>query len=342
MTYGGTIVDTNPLPANGCPGAPNVSGGRCLTDAQVQTELQSFLSSQSKPGGLTNEYFLLTPPGVTSCFDQAATVCSANAGPGGTVVFCAYHSRTSTSGRYIYSNIPDMDDIGGCDPFAFGSNADCNTLTCIWPNGWADGVLSAVSHEHNETITDPQPNNAWADWGSGGNNRGLGDENGDKCNGDADADPDTNLRFDSNTFDYSPYNETINGRQYWIQREWSNQSLACVNHWSPSGPMPGAAFQVQSQSGNTVNFDATASCGGNCSSIAQYVWQFNDNTNPGQAPQNVTVKATNPVLSHTFPHPGTYTVALTTMGPDARSHGVSANVRCWGPSARCRTSSASR
>ena len=41
--------------------------------------------------------------------------------PGGTPHFCAYHSTTDTTSHDIYSNIPDMDDITGCDPFASNS-----------------------------------------------------------------------------------------------------------------------------------------------------------------------------------------------------------------------------
>ena len=46
----------------------------------------------------------------------------------------------------------------------------------------SDGALQGgLSHEHNESITDPEPNNAWTDFG------GNGGENGDKCRMFSDA-----------------------------------------------------------------------------------------------------------------------------------------------------------
>jgi hypothetical protein len=318
VSAGGVITDTDPFPASGCSGAPGATGGRCLTDQQIQNELQSYLSAHGYPAGMTNEYFVLTPPAVASCFDAGGNVCSGNAGPGGTPYFCAYHSTTDTTSHYIYSNIPDMDDVNGCDPFASFSpqgETDCVDYTCVWPNGWADGVLSAVEHEHNESLTDPQPNNAWADWGGG--SRPLGDENGDKCNFDAGDDP-NGVWSPSPTdpFKGTPYNETINGRHYFIQREWSNDSMSCKSGYSLSAG-PGASFTASTVSGHTVSFNASGSGGG----IAQYVWQFNDG--PGQT---TTAKTTGPTIQHTFPSAGIYKVALTTMAGSGRSHGTDKTV----------------
>ena len=46
------------------------------------------------------------------------------------------------------------------------------------PNGTSDGALiGGLSHEHVESITDPEPNNAWTDWGA------ETGEIGDKCGG---------------------------------------------------------------------------------------------------------------------------------------------------------------
>ena len=48
------------------------------------------------------------------------------------------------------------------------------------PNGTtSDGVLEGgLSHEHVESITDPEPNNAWTDFANG---EPTGYEIGDKC-----------------------------------------------------------------------------------------------------------------------------------------------------------------
>ena len=75
------------------------------------------------------------------------------------------------------------------------------------PNGDdTDATINVVSHEHNETITDPQ-GSAWYD------RRGY--ENGDKCA----------WNFGTVT---SGYNQTINANHYILQQEWSNKSSGCV------------------------------------------------------------------------------------------------------------------
>ena len=49
-----------------------------------------------------------------------------------------------------------------------------------YPNGIADGEINGgLSHEHNESITDPMPNDAWTN-GAGAN---QGEEVGDQCVG---------------------------------------------------------------------------------------------------------------------------------------------------------------
>lgn len=320
VSAGGMITDTNPYPNSGCPSAPPVAGGRCLTDAQIQAELQSVLAALGKPNGLTNEYFVVMPKGVGSCFDSAGQQCSGNAGAN--PVFCAYHSRTATSSQYVYSNIPDVSDLAGCDSFAStspGGNDFCSNFLCIWPNGYGDGVMSAVEHEHNESMTDPEPNNAWADWSQLHNK--PGDENGDKCNFDAMDDPDRTIH--TNSFgplsgSFTPSNQTIGSHRYLIQMEFSNQNFACLSHYTPTGSAPPAAF---SASGHGLNVTLAAQSG-----AAQYVWQFNDDVAPGHSPQQFTETTTSPTITHAFPQVGTYTVALTAMAADGRSAAVSHSV----------------
>src|SRR5207302_6117735 len=129
--------------------------------------------------------------------------------------------HSQSSGGYIYSNIPDLSGVNGCDPFV----TFCPNFNCFYNNGPADGVLSAVSHEHNESTTDPQPNNAWTDWQPGCNQFSppyCGGEIGDKCNNDGTAD--SHLVPQDDTFgDDTPYNEIINSHHYLLQTEWSNQ-----------------------------------------------------------------------------------------------------------------------
>ena len=167
----------------------------------------------------------------------------------------------------------------------------------------SDGALQGgLSHEHNESITDPEPNNAWTDIG------GSGGEIGDKCGGST-----------GSALGKAPngasYNQLINGHLYWYQEEWSNQTDQCLQRLTFSGEEPTATFSTTPQSGNTVSFNATGSTapGG----VARYNWQFNDG--PGLSAPTET---TSPTVSHAFPAAGTYVVALTVFAPDGSSIGT--------------------
>jgi hypothetical protein len=79
-SFRGAYTDTNPYPASeGCTdphpltfGVPLLEGGgpACLTDAQVRTQLKTFISEQhGLQKGMGTIFYLLTPPGVTVCLD---------------------------------------------------------------------------------------------------------------------------------------------------------------------------------------------------------------------------------------------------------------------------------
>lgn len=311
--YGGTYTDPDPLPANGCPANP---GDICLTDAQLQTELNNFLSANHLPADLSHEYFLLTPPSVASCIDAAGSACSGNADLN--LAYCAYHSE-STHG-YVYANIPDEAGLPGCDPFVTSCPPG---VSCAYDNGPADGMLTGISHEHNESTTDPEPNSAWTDLQVcySGSPQTCGGEIGDKCADDEFADPNLNLQADG-LGNATPYNETINGHHYLLQMEWSNQGKGCRDRFTGNGSSATAKFSASANSPTTLTFSAAGSTA--TGGVAEYVWQFNDDPMTLQAN---TVETTSPTISHTFPLSGYfYTVALTVMGPDGTSIGTAKNV----------------
>jgi PKD repeat protein len=285
--YGGTFVDPQPYPVSGCPEATF-----CLTDEQIQTELKRFVAEKELPADLAHEYFLLTPPEVESCFEEeAGFVCSAGV-PGGE--FCAYHGNAPLPEGHelIYSNDPYVLGIVGCDE---GNH----------PNGPSDAALQGgLSHEHNESITDPEPNNAWTDFGS----TPFG-EIGDKCGGE--------LGASLGTFKGSSYNQLINGDHYSYQEEWSNQGHQCLQRLSFRGERPTATFIQGAGAGNEVKFDATGSSapGG----VHMYNWQFNANSAP--------TETSSPRVNHVFPAPGTYIVALTIFASDGTSIGTMRSVQ---------------
>ena len=292
-TFGGALVDTDPYPATECPAAAPVIA--CLTDPQIQAELEHFVGHLGLKMDLSHEYFLLPPPHVETCFNNNPNAkppfgsCSAGE-PKAIAGFCAYHGNTTLSPMLIYSNNP----FDATNPLCQDGNN---------PNGIADGEINGgLSHEHNESITDPLPNDAWTN-GAGAN---QGEEVGDQCV----ASMGTPLGKAPNG---AKYNQVINGHFYWYQEEWSNQTHSCLQRLTPSKVRPQARFTVTAGSGLTLKFNASRSRapGG----IAEYVWQFND-ANGAQ-----TVEKTTPTISHKFPSAGAYSVGLTIMAKNGTSTG---------------------
>jgi hypothetical protein len=189
-TSGGSTVDTDPFPSSGCIAT---SGGPCISDSQLQTEVSKVVAAHGWPKGLGAEYFVYFPPGVTTCMDVTSIECSGN-------VYCAYHSSLgSGSSTILYANMP-YDGVSGCDS---GEH----------PNGDAGGddEVNVTSHENIETITDPL-GTAWYD--------ASGQEIGDKCN--------FNFGSPLGGPAGAEYNEQISSGNYWMQMEWSNASSGCV------------------------------------------------------------------------------------------------------------------
>jgi hypothetical protein len=202
-TFAGSYVDRDPLPANGCSDGVDPV---CLTDFQLQAEIQNVLTAKGWHGTPTNEFFLMTPVGVGSCGDPGGTECSTNA-------FCAYHNAfTDAAGEpVIYANEPYEGQLGGCsDPAKQGFPNDPD----------ADTTINTISHEHNESITDPF-GDAWIDVGSG-------DENGDLCAYTYGA--------PLGTVGGQPYNQVINGHDYSLQQEFSDLGSACIQNATQEHP----------------------------------------------------------------------------------------------------------
>jgi hypothetical protein len=203
-TVGGSYVDHDPLPANGC---DDGTDPYCLTDQQLQDEIQNVLTAKGWHGSLTNMFFLLTPVGVGSCIDGFSGVCSSN-------YFCAYHNAfvDTNSEDVIYANEPYEGGLGGCD----GNNGVIPPGPGFgFPNDQdSDTTINTISHEHNEAITDPFGDAWYADDGSG-------DEIGDLCayyyGPRAGTAPNG-----------QPYSQKINGNNYSLQEEYSNADNGCV------------------------------------------------------------------------------------------------------------------
>ncbi|MDQ6834811.1 MAG: hypothetical protein M3016_01350 [Actinomycetota bacterium] len=190
---GGSYNDTDPYPANGC--NANAGSGTCITDSQLQAEVNKFVTAHALPRGLGAMYFVYFPSGVATCFDSSGSQCSTN-------VYCAYHSSLGSGpSSTLYANMPYA-GVPGCESGQY-------------PNGnvAADSVLNVTSHENIEGITDPL-GNAWYD--------SRGNEIGDKCN--------FNFGAPLGGTAGHEYNEAISTGKYWLQQEWSNANSGCVQH----------------------------------------------------------------------------------------------------------------
>ena len=292
--FGGVLVDTNPYPASQCP--VNAPVTNCLTDAQIQHEIESFVTAHHLPADLSHEYFLLTPPHVESCFSndpaQSFGGCSAGIVPVDQFgAYCAYHQNTATPTMIFYANMPYDADSPFCQDFNY-------------PNGLiSDGEINGgLSHEHMESVTDPIPNDAWT--------IGAGDLHGFEIGDVCVSDMGTTL----GTSNGSPFNQVINGHPYWYQTEWSNFTHSCVQRVTLPKPLPTAKETVTAGNGTDMTFDAGKSKapGG----IAQYSWQFNAVLNAE------TVEQTTPTTTYTFPAPGAYSTGVAVFNPDGMSTGT--------------------
>jgi hypothetical protein len=302
VRFGGVLVDRDPYPPSQCPTGipsdiPNFTyvATTCLTDAQIQTEIQNFVTRHHLPTDLSHEYYLLTPKGVESCFSNNPATnydgCSAGE-PRPFRGFCAYHQNTATPTMIFYANMPFDADNPRCQ--------DGN-----YPNGLiSDGEINGgLSHEHMESVTDPLPNDAWTN-GAGAL---QGSEVGDQCN----RVRGTPLGTAPNG---SPYNQVINGHFYWYQEEWDNSSHSCVQRVTLPSTLPTAAETVTAGAGTDMTFDASQSTapGG----VAQYSWQMN------AVPFAPTVETTTPQFTYTFPAAGAYSTGLTVFNSSGLSAGT--------------------
>jgi hypothetical protein len=295
VTFGGVLVDTDPYPASQCPvNAPVI---HCLTDAQIQHEIESFVTARHLPTDLSHEYFLLTPPHVESCFSNNPATgfdgCSAGIVPVEEFgAYCAYHGNTATPTMIFYANMPyDADS-----PFCQDGN---------YPNGLiSDGEINGgLSHEHMESVTDPIPNDAWT-IGAGSLH---GFEIADVCVGDMGA--------TLGTANGSPYNQVINGHPYWYQTEWSNYTHSCVQHVKLPRPLPTAKETVTAGNGTAMTFDAGHSIAPH-GGVALFSWQFNAVANAE------TVEQPASTITYTFPAPGAYSTGVAVFAPDGSSSGT--------------------
>jgi PKD repeat protein len=229
-------------------------------------------------------YFVFTPVKVGSCFDSTALTCAYTQ-------YCGFHSFIGTAGtasEILYAHEPWAYNISGCDTnIAFGTG---------YPNADAiDPVVSTLSHEASETMTDPNLN-AWYD--------SSGNEDGDKCSylyGNGGYGSLSGLA--NNGLGY--YNYTFSTDQYLMQLEWDNRLLTCARTNTDVQPTV-TISPATATHGVATAFTATVT---DPAGLAYVSWSFGD----GTATTTTTVNS----QSHTYATAGSYT--LTTIVTD--NHG---------------------
>jgi PKD domain len=299
----------------------------CVTDKDLHEEIGRARSSafglqNHWESSLKHIYFVFTPPEVGGCFfnraeesERASEEANACAfAPGG---YCSYHSNFGTQNEpTLYADLPDNGGVEGCDSFEHPNAA-----------GGVDGTLDALSHEHNETITDPLGGSGWHDL--------IGNEMADKCvppnafeevggiltglYGVPLGGSPAEVIEESGKLIVRPgtlYNEQIGSGDYWLQTAWSNAAVAdeggCVQRMVPIE----FAAPVGARATTPVEFNGESS-GEPGDPPYYWVWNFGDSMQVG-TPEAKTL--------HTYALPGRYKVTLTVYDKYGNSNTVSKEV----------------
>ncbi len=192
---GDVIDDTDQYPGQSQQCQSPQNAGACVTDAQIQTEIDHLISTDGGSRGLTNLWFVFLPANVDECI--STDVCGTNA-------FAAYHSDYNDgNGTTIYAvSIDPTIEVG---TISQGADPEGDPV--------AEATIDGAAHETIEATTDPQ-GTAWMD--------PNGYEVADKCEfGSQYGTP----LGENNA---APYNQVIHSDKWLIQEMWSNASESCV------------------------------------------------------------------------------------------------------------------
>jgi PKD repeat protein len=201
----------------------------------------------------------------------------------------------------MYAVMPTLSLGAGRDPkdCQWDGNARLQT-----PNGNAgDLLVSSLSHEDNEAITNPLLN-AWYV-------SSTRSEDGDVCSSTGPFAPDQ----DENPLAFRPvlggsasagtlYDQMFSGDRYYLQSEWSNGAGGCAMRPGKASLTPAFTASI---TGTTVQLNAAVTS--SSSGYSSVTWNFGDGT-----PSAFTAYPGHPAeVAHTFPGPGAYTVSLTVV-----------------------------
>lgn len=263
-TYGGPVIDSDPLPPNGCtePASTGPGWTVCLTDAQLENEIENVIAANHLPTTNHDIFFLVTPDGLGSCTDSTSSSCALGGQASG---YCGYHSETPNG--ILYAVIPYNAMPGHCQ----SNNPRPNGST-------ADPTISTISHEQNETVTDPD-GDAWID--------SQGNEEADLCL--------TNFGSPIGGSGNRVWNESINGAHFYLQELWSDADSACEQRAKPDT----LALSLTRDPGRTRSVAFVAHGSDPNGWLVGFKWLFGD----GRV-------ASGRRVNHAFKLPGTYRVTV--------------------------------
>jgi PKD repeat protein len=318
------LIDTQPYPAAD---TANCSGSPCITDAQLEQELQRLVAADGLPNdgpaGSTElpqsaPIYLIVLPGDVNVCDPGVGCASAT--------FCAYHSSfTDGNGdTLLYAAMPML--LADSNPKR--CQVDGNTAVQEPNSDPADVVIGDVAHEDNETITDPLGTSWWDPI--------SGNEEADGCSmtgpfsSKSETDPNAfepTLGGSASTDNL--YDQLINGDQYYTQSLWSNGDGTSSGSGCQMQPAAGTitpSFSVSgaTQTGSSLSFNPSAST--STFAISSETWDFGDGTTAFHAGGLTSV-------SHAYTAPGTYAVTLTLVDNRGNLQTTTQKTTITGPAA---------
>ena len=231
--FGKAITDKDAYPAetSECAERPSTP---CVSDVQINKELRSLVKEHKLPGQVfepgqassqeaTHSYFVLLPPGVSICdanrtepggVEHVGIGCSSRQ-------FCAYHNfafnaEYELAEDVVYAGMSYLPGVNGC-------------VTPQHPSGIFDDELTLMEHEFAEMTTNPY-SVGWKNTYTPGP-----EEVADICQ-------DGEWSFGNQAFhekmkwgaplgtapNGALYNQVIDGRDYYLQQLYSNETETCV------------------------------------------------------------------------------------------------------------------
>jgi hypothetical protein len=353
-TFRGSYTDEDPYPTSGnCSEAAEYA---CLTNAQIQAELQHVISTGALPGATGPPvYYVLTPPGVVVCTDNGGSGNCSNSTASPANGICGYHSAINpgganpvvyavqpwvagTAGLFVESENPlktsgvteaEIACQSGVAPLEEPNQLDGLNPWGNYAAGLADVIINDLSIEQNNIVVDPLLN--------GWYQSATADEQSDMCQSNFGPKPPNEPAPNAETHAGILSNETINGQGYFVQWAFSSTLLTSGRGyfcWSGVAERPHFTAPNPVNSGDVIGFDGTetlltleaktAGLPADEPYVAPiYKWDFGDGTGvSGPAAASVF---------HAYRYGGTYAAKLTVIDSGDNSSSYEEAITVVGP-----------